>query len=292
MKPKSGSYRAIIEDLTASGHYCGDPIGKCLRHASITGGVFMKDIHLCIRDSATYAAFSRGEKIGAKFNQARAIPGQLRWRDRMHPVPEDAQPKPILLDLESGVFRDAEDGSFGCVEDVRQCFFVRSEDGKWNPFSGVQRPTDSPHFTAEEDIAKAAGQLALVEETTRTALIEARLGQGKYRRNLIEVWGRCSVTRCAHVVLLRASHIKPWRESSSAERLDKFNGLLLVPNLDAAFDQGSISFTDTGEILISPSLSDESRSCLGIKKELRLVTVYPENQPFLAFHRKLHGFGV
>ena len=155
-----------------------------------------------------------------------------------------------------------------------------------------QTLVDSPHLTAEEDIANAEGQLASVEETTRTALIEARRGQGKYRRNLIEVWERCSVTQCAHVALLRASHIKPWRESSSKERLDKFNGLLLVPNLDAAFDRGLISFTNGGEILISASLSGEARSHLGIKKELRLVSVYEENEPFLAFHRKLHGFGV
>lgn len=150
---------------------------------------------------------------------------------------------------------------------------------------------DSPHLTAEDDITNAEEQLASVDETTRTALIEARRGQGKYRRNLIEVWGRCSVTRCAHVALLRASHIKPWRASSSTERLDKFNGLLLVPNLDEAFDRGLISFTDGGEILISSSLSEETRSHLGIRKELRLVSAYQENQPFLAFHRKLHGFG-
>jgi hypothetical protein len=155
-----------------------------------------------------------------------------------------------------------------------------------------QALAESPHLTAEEDIANAEGQLASVEGTTRTALIEARRGQGKYRRNLIEVWERCSVTQCAQVTLLRASHIKPWRESSSAERLDKFNGLLLVPNLDGAFDRGLISFTGAGEILISPSLSDENCSHLGIKKELRLLRVHPENQPFLVFHRKLHGFGA
>lgn len=154
-----------------------------------------------------------------------------------------------------------------------------------------QTPVDSPHLTAEDDITNANEQLASVDETTRTALIEARRGQGKYRRNLIEVWERCSVTRCAHVALLRASHIKPWRASSSIERLDRFNGLLLVPNLDEAFDRGLISFTDGGEILISSSLSEETRSHLGIRKELRLVSAYQENQPFLAFHRKLHGFG-
>jgi predicted restriction endonuclease len=51
--------------------------------------------------------------------------------------------------------------------------------------------------------------------------------------------------------LLRASHIKPWRMSDNSERLDPENGLLLVANLDAAFDAGLLSFTDTGRMLFS-----------------------------------------
>ena len=42
--------------------------------------------------------------------------------------------------------------------------------------------------------------------------------------------------------LLRASHIKPWADcGTDAERLDVFNGLLLAPHLDAAFDAGFIT---------------------------------------------------
>lgn len=126
--------------------------------------------------------------------------------------------------------------------------------------------------------------------TERRAEIDARLGQGKYRKDLIEVWGRCAVTRCSHLSLLRASHIKPWRESSHAERLNKFNGLLLSPNLDAAFDRGLISFADDGNILISSSLSAESRTQLGISENLRLMSVYPENCEFLHYHRKKNAF--
>ena len=40
--------------------------------------------------------------------------------------------------------------------------------------------------------------------------------------------------------ILIASHIKPWRVSNNNERLDVYNGLLLLPNLDKLFDKGYI----------------------------------------------------
>ena len=44
-----------------------------------------------------------------------------------------------------------------------------------------------------------------------------------------------------------ASHAKPWAEcANDAERLDVFNGFLLVANLNALFDRFLISFDDTG----------------------------------------------
>ena len=52
-----------------------------------------------------------------------------------------------------------------------------------------------------------------VRETTRVALIEARLGQGQFRAGVIERWrGSCAVTGCTLLELLRASHIKPWTD--------------------------------------------------------------------------------
>ena len=46
----------------------------------------------------------------------------------------------------------------------------------------------------------------------------------------------------------RAIH---WSESSNAERLYVFNGLLPSPSLDALFDKGYVSFDEGGRILIS-----------------------------------------
>lgn len=46
-----------------------------------------------------------------------------------------------------------------------------------------------------------------------------------------------------------ASHAKPWAEcANDAERLDVFNGFLLVANLNALFDRFLISFDDTGRL--------------------------------------------
>jgi len=60
---------------------------------------------------------------------------------------------------------------------------------------------------------------------------------------LLDLWeGRCAVTGLAVPELLRASHIKPWADcETDAERLDVYNGFLLAPHLDAAFDLGFIT---------------------------------------------------
>ena len=61
----------------------------------------------------------------------------------------------------------------------------------------------------------------VVDETTRQRLVEARLGQGRFRRQVLEKWHRrCVVSGCTLEDILRASHIKPWRESNNDERLD------------------------------------------------------------------------
>ncbi|MCY1451316.1 hypothetical protein D9M71_681760 [compost metagenome] len=48
---------------------------------------------------------------------------------------------------------------------------------------------------------------------------------------------------------LVASHIRPWKDSDNAERLDGHNGLMLAPHVDRLFDRGWISFTDDGSLL-------------------------------------------
>ncbi|WP_334078438.1 HNH endonuclease [Microbulbifer sp. M83] len=143
-----------------------------------------------------------------------------------------------------------------------------------------ERPPAEPPSPLED--IEAATDLP-ASETERQTLVDARIGQGQFRRDLLSYWGQCAVTGIAEPLLLRASHIKPWRESDNRERLDPYNGLLLSAHLDAAFDSGLISFADSGSALISEQFLDADK--LGITDSLALATIEPKHLPYLQWHR-------
>jgi predicted restriction endonuclease len=121
--------------------------------------------------------------------------------------------------------------------------------------------------------------------TEKSILVSARVGQGQFRQRLLEQWDGCAVTGYRMPAMLVASHIKPWRSASNIERLDPNNGLLLLANLDKAFDRGFITFKDDGQILISQVL--ERPEVLGIKPQMRLA-VREQNLQYLRYHRDLY----
>ncbi|PTO69522.1 HNH endonuclease [Vibrio splendidus] len=121
-----------------------------------------------------------------------------------------------------------------------------------------------------------------LSETEKTILVNTRVGQGHFRLKLIQMWGGCAITGYRNTQLLLASHIKPWRDSSNEERLDRFNGLLLLANLDKAFDLGFISFDDHGKVLISSYL--ESPDMIGLKEDMAF-RIMPDHRPYLRYHR-------
>lgn len=119
--------------------------------------------------------------------------------------------------------------------------------------------------------------------TEKTVLVNTRLGQGLFRENLIQQWQGCAVTGYPMPAMLVASHIKPWRAANNLERLDPNNGLLLLANLDKAFDKGFISFAQSGDIMLSPLL--EQPDVLGIHSNMRLK-LREAHQPYLAYHHQ------
>jgi len=143
-----------------------------------------------------------------------------------------------------------------------------------------------------DDVAADVEEVLADGDTTATeklTLILSRVGQGIFRQRLLQHWsGRCAVTGYDQTSLLVASHIQPWRTSTNQERLNLFNGLLLLPNLDRAFDKGLISFDSAGTILISARLSKPSS--LGITKSMR-VKLEPEHLPFMKVHRSTFHLG-
>ena len=113
-------------------------------------------------------------------------------------------------------------------------------------------------------------------------LTSARRGQGAYRKNLIHYWKACAVTGVTSQRILLASHIKPWRCSSTEERLSTFNGLLLSPNPGKTFDPGYISFDSDGAIRISEQLEQPDKP--GIHSGMG-IHLDRQHQVFLEYHR-------
>lgn len=127
--------------------------------------------------------------------------------------------------------------------------------------------------------------------TERLQLSAARIGQGQFRTALLALWKeRCALTGCSLLTVLVASHIKPWAKSSNAERLDPYNGLLLSGSADRLFDQGLISFTDSGQMLVKHIITDEQLASIGLSRSQSLSQIKPAHQPYLAAHRTIYGF--
>ncbi len=126
-----------------------------------------------------------------------------------------------------------------------------------------------------------------LQETEKQALVMARRGQGRFKENVSILERRCRLTKVDRLEHLRASHIKPWRDSDNDERLDGENGFLLTPTIDHLFDRGFISFEDNGRLLISPVAHKPSLERMGVDAD-RTVNVgdFTKGQRrHLDFHR-------
>lgn len=126
-----------------------------------------------------------------------------------------------------------------------------------------------------------------ITETQKKALVQARIGQGLFKKRIYQHEKACRITQVNNLTHLVASHIKPWRESDNEERLHEANGLMLTPTIDHLFDRGFISFGDDGELLTSPIADAGSMRKMGVEtKEPILVGKFNIDQKhFLNYHR-------
>ncbi|ELI8099926.1 HNH endonuclease [Yersinia enterocolitica] len=152
----------------------------------------------------------------------------------------------------------------------------------------IQQNDTSDYQEIEKDIAEIKAH-KLGDPTTAERLIQARVGQGLFRQNVLALYPQCPVTGVSMPELLRASHIKPWRDSSDEERLDPYNGLMLAPHVDVLFDKGYISFTDEGRMLIKSDYNIiKVINALNIPVNI-VININKEAVFYLAFHRKIWG---
>lgn len=235
---------------------------------------------------AAYALARLGEQVEGKRDAPPAFLGVSTWRqayDLFYPHMHDGRPVETFRSSIKNA-RDAYDAHLssrrvgwrmqngeppapqGSIKSVLEEWKARTEDELMTEVIRIlSQHAGSPEIIQDlEDIKDAP-------PTMRAALIQARVGQGAYRADLMKAWGnRCAVTGCAIPEMLRASHVKAWKDSTNKERLDSENGLLLAAHLDALFDRGLISFADDGAMHIAPKIEPVAGEIWGVGKALRL----------------------
>lgn len=156
----------------------------------------------------------------------------------------------------------------------------------WSALADLKGETEDNAFIddKQEDAIKGRTDIG---ETTKEQLVKARRGQGIFKTNVRLNEKACRITGVTDLQHLRASHIKPWKDSTDEEKLDGSNGLLLAPHADHLFDKGLISFTDDGSLLVSPQLSEEVLTKWTIPKVMNVGPFKPQQSAFLSYHRKM-----
>ncbi len=147
------------------------------------------------------------------------------------------------------------------------------------------------YFGETEHTATIEKELQSIEETVETEdfklqLTKARLGQGQYRKKLLDECPYCPVTLISDDRLLIASHIKPWSKSDKLEKIDPKNGFMLTPNIDHLFDKGYISFTQDKKMMASQWLSKMTYQRLSIKPNSKIEHLpIKGREQYLEYHR-------
>lgn len=122
--------------------------------------------------------------------------------------------------------------------------------------------------------------------TERSGLVLSRVGQGAYRKSIINRWeNKCAVTSFNDGRVLIASHIHQWKDATDEERLDVDNGILLSPNFDALFDRHLITFEKTGKIVLSESIDHKEYQKLGVRGDEQIARFYESNHRYLVKHQ-------
>ena len=126
-----------------------------------------------------------------------------------------------------------------------------------------------------------------LSEKKKHNLLDARQGQGEYRRKLLEECQSCPFTLVNDERLLIASHIKPWVKSNDKEKVDPKNGFALTPTYDKLFDQGFITFESDKKLKVSPWISPMNQNRLNIfdGKNMPTLQLDDKREKYLQYHR-------
>lgn len=210
------------------------------------------------------------------------------------PVPRPFRPQahtqaigPLLPERHSPIQKNGH-GNQGCylagISDTLGLLLLEltAATDKLPTWSLISEPEHGPALL--EDLHQIEGDLS-IPETQKLQLSKARIGQGLFRKRVILLDPACRVTGVTDTRVLIASHIKPWKSSTNAERISGYNGLLLSPHVDALFDDHLITFEDDGRMHVHESLSPDVLARWGIDPTRRVGRFRPEQAAFLSHHQ-------
>ncbi len=126
-----------------------------------------------------------------------------------------------------------------------------------------------------------------LSQKKKETLIQARSGQGEYRRKVLEDCSYCPFTLVNDERLLIASHIKPWAVSDDNEKVDPKNGFALTPTYDKLFDGGYMTMLDDKTIEVSPWVSPMNQKRLNIYSGMKVPKLQLDDErcAYLEYHR-------
>jgi len=127
-----------------------------------------------------------------------------------------------------------------------------------------------------------------------------RVGQYAFRMAILSAYeNRCCITGLNRKELLRASHIKPWKDSDDkTEKTNPCNGICLNVFHDVAFDKGLMTINKEYEIVYSSRLQEMEMDDLTKRwllsynnKKIYLPERYLPSHNFLEYHNDVIFLG-
>lgn len=215
---------------------------------------------------------------------------QVNWNKLHQPLRPKAQINLIapLLPSKYSPIRPDGNGNQGCYlatisPDLGHLLINLIEESNPN----VQTILDDIDNTIYEDEELKNIKNRPLSKTQKKQLIDARIGQGKFRSDVEEIEKCCRLTHINDKSFLIASHIKPWKDSDDEEKLDGNNGLLLSPHVDKLFDKGYISFSDEGKILYANESILKIMKIWGLDHNRNVGHFNSKQKNYLKYHREI-----
>lgn len=155
----------------------------------------------------------------------------------------------------------------GIGEDHLPDFLGLEHDGEFALLGQDELGPSALENAFKDQIAKATAEGTWTEQQTeRILLAAARVGQHLFALNVLSNCGQrcvfCGLKPASFGArrMLVAGHIKPWKDSTSTERMDLRNGLAACPSHDVAFDTGLLTVDASLQVHVSGALADAVRA--------------------------------